>query len=293
MMGCAVKCVRWAVLCGVLLFSCVAAQGSPVLQKAPEVFVLAATQGVQVVGLTGRTYEVLPLQRFSKGHQLVLRKGARLSLMMVGTGHRRVFKGPARLWVGQGVVSVRAGVGPQVSPLRAEHVDLVRRWLADYPRPIARAEKSPSSDLEVVSPLDGVMLLHRAPEFEFKGTLPKEGSFLLFDAQGKRFWIQQLEAQRLVFPNAVEFEWGQRFTWEVRKRTGGRVLSGAFHIATEDTARTLFNARVPDRPSTLPETLLLYGMRLQLAGAYHEADSVWQSLGFQIDNMGRPSWLER
>lgn len=257
----------------------------------PVAFVLASTPGVVVTNLNKQSYEALPLQRYAKGHQLQLKKGARLSLAILGTGHRRVYLGPARLQVGDGIVSVRSGPAPQVSSLRSDDVELVEQWLRRYPRRSNLGER-PHSPLRIVSPPDEAMLLTRSPELEFAGDLPREGSFLLFDGQGKRRWVQQLESHRLEFPKSVGFEWGERFTWEVRKLTGGRVLSGSFHIAGEETARVLLKARVPNLPRTLPETRLLYGMRLQLINAYLDAQSVWTSLGFELDQAGRPSRLD-
>ena len=110
---------------------------------------------------------------------------------------------------------------------------------------------------------------------------------MLFDAKGKRFWVEPLEGEYLTLPPAARFEWGQSFTWEVRRLTGGRVVSGSFHIASEETARALLQARVPDTPNALPESRLFYGMRLQLAGAYQEATEVWDSLNIQLTPQGQ------
>ena len=67
------------------------------------------------------------------------------------------------------------------------------------------------------------------------------------------------------------------------------MASGSFQIASEETARSLLAARVPDYPGTLPENLLFYGMRLQLANAYKEASEVWASLGMSLGPKGQPS----
>ena len=123
----------------------------------------------------------------------------------------------------------------------------------------------------------------------FGKLLPREGNLMLFDAKGKRFWVEPLEGEYLTLPPAARFEWGQSFTWEVRRLTGGRVISGSFQIASEETARSLLAARVPDSPNTLPENLLFYGMRLHLAKAYKEANEVWASLGMSLSPAGQPS----
>ena len=112
---------------------------------------------------------------------------------------------------------------------------------------------------------------------------------MLFDSKGKRFWVEPLESEYVSLPPAAKFEWGQSFTWEVRRLTGGRVTSGSFHIASEETARSLLEARVPDTDEVLPESKLYYGMRLQLANAFKEANEVWQSLGMALTTQGQPS----
>jgi hypothetical protein len=71
------------------------------------------------------------------------------------------------------------------------------------------------------------------------------------------------------------------------------VVSGSFHIASEETARSLLEARVPDTASALPESRLFYGMRLQLAKAFLEANEVWESLGMALTAQGQPSRISR
>lgn len=258
----------------------------------PVAFVLASTEGIQVTNLHKRTYEVLPLQRFVEGHVLDLPKGARLSLVLLDSWQRRVFDGPAKLEVGEDVVFVRSGRKPKVSQLSEGLVELVQQWLVEYPRRGNKPEKRLGTDLELVSPKDAEMLLSRTPEFVFKGTLPRDSNFLLFDSNDKRIWVQPFDNLQFSFPSALGLDWGQRVNWEIRKPTGGRLLSGSFHIASEETARALLDAKVPERHKIKPEFSLFYGMRLQLAGAYQEAQSVWQSLGFQVDRAGRPSRLD-
>jgi hypothetical protein len=258
----------------------------------PVAFVLASTEGIEVTNLHQRTYAVLPLQRFVEGHVLTLPKKARLSLLLLETGQRRVYNGPAKLEVGGDVVFVRSGKKPKVSQLDEDQRELVEQWMVEYPRRGNKPEKRVNTNLEVRFPEDGEMLLSRMPEFVFKGTLPRDANLLLFDANDKRIWVQPFDNLQFSFPTALGLEWGQRVNWEVRKPTGGRLLAGSFHIASEETARALLDARIPENPKIKPEFLLFYGMRLQLAGAYQEARTVWEDLGFQVDRAGRPSKLE-
>lgn len=260
------------------------------------VFVLAATDQVVVTNSKGQPYRALPTQRLLQGHTVNVPKGQRFSVAVLGTGNRRVFNGPARLKVIADTVRVMAGSTPKVFPLAPADLDLIDQWVAVYARPRGIVSKDKQqeadSDLQALHPVDGSLLLTRNPEFLFKGDLPREGNLMLFDAKGKRFWVEPLESEYLTLPPAAKFEWGQSFTWEVRRLTGGRVASGSFHIASEETARALLQARVPDTPNALPESKLFYGMRLQLAGAYKEATEVWGSLNIQLSPQGQPVPLQ-
>lgn len=294
LVGVAVRFLVQSVLC--LLLPCLA-WAAPEDRAFPNdlkpvAFVLASTVGIEVTNLHQRTYDVLPLQRFVEGHVLTLPKKARLSLVLLETGQRRVYEGPAKLEVGMDAVFVRAGKKAKVSQMDEEQLALVEQWMTEYPRRGNRPEKRISTNLELQSPKDGEMLLTRMPEFVFKGTLPRDANVLLFDANDKRIWVQPFENLQFTFPPALGLDWGQRVNWEIRKPTGGRLLSGSFHIASEETARALLDARVPENPRIKPEFLLFYGMRLQLAGAYQEARAVWEGLGFNVDKAGRPNKLD-
>lgn len=255
-------------------------------RQAPVAFVLAATDKVVLTNPKGRTYSALPTHRLLRGHAVNIPKGQRFSVAVLSTGHRRVFNGPARLKVIADTVRVVKGTTPKVFPIAQANLDLMDQWLDLYSRP--RVPSDEANMLSVIQPIDGSLLLTRSPEFVFKGDLPREGSLMLFDAKGKRFWVEPIENQFLNFPAAAKFDWGQSFTWEVRRLTGGRVLTGSFHIASEETARALLEAKVPNTPRTLPEAHLFYGMRLQLANAFLEANEVWQSLGFYLSAQGNP-----
>ena len=270
-------------MCG--LFTGLAQAGDAV------VFVLAATDKVLVTNLKGQQYRALPTQRLLHGHTVNVPRGQRFSVAVLSTGNRRVFNGPARLKVIADTVRLITGPAPKVFSLAPAELDLIDHWIAVYARPrgVVSKDKLQESEitLQALYPVDGSLLLTRNPEFLFKGDLPREGNLMLFDAKGKRFWVEPLEGEYLTLPPAARFEWGQSFTWEVRRLTGGRVVSGSFHIASEETARALLQARVPDTPNALPESRLFYGMRLQLAGAYQEATEVWDSLNIQLTPQGQ------
>ena len=260
------------------------------------VFVLAATDKVLVSNPEGQQYRALPTQRLLHGHTVNVPKGQRFVVAVLGTGNRRVFNGPARLKVIADTVRVLKGATPKVFALSPAELDLIDHWRSVYARPtgVVSKDKAREADrsLQALSPVEGSLLLTRNPEFLFTGDLPREGNLILFDSRGKRFWVEPLESEYLTLPPAARFEWGQSFTWEVRRLTGGRVASGSFHIASEETARALLQARVPDTQNTLPESKLFYGMRLQLASAYKEAAEVWESLDIQLTPQGQPAPLQ-
>lgn len=283
---------RWAA-CVLLLWA------GALHAKQSVVFVVAASPKVVVTNPQGQRYTALPTQRLLQGHRVDVPKGQRFAVVVLATGERRVYKGPARLSVIADTVRVLSGPPVKVSSLAPFELDLIEQWKRVYARPrgAPQAEKPAlhtveDPQLQVVEPLHDSLLLTRSPEFVFRGDLPREGNLMLFDSQGKRFWVEPLESLYVTLPAAARFEWGQSFTWEVRRLTGGRVVSGSFRIASEETARALLEARVPDTPKTLPETKLFYGMRLHLAGAYLEARAVWASLGLSMSPTGQPSRLQ-
>lgn len=262
-------------------------------QTAPVVFVLAASGGVSLSGTQEQAYPVLPTQRLVFGQQISVPKGGRVSVLVLKTGNRRVFQGPAQLKVIADTVRLVKGAAPKVSPMSQAELDMVQQWMSLYARPrvkpvLATPTNTEENVFQVLEPIDNSLLLTRSPEFVFRGEPPREGNLMVFDARGKRFWVAPIEGEYLTFPPAANFNWGQSFTWEVRKLTGGRLLSGSFQIASEETARALLEARVADLPGVLPEAELLYGMRLHLAGAFVEAKSVFARLGLQIDAQGQP-----
>ena len=273
-----------------LLFAGVAQANEPV------VFVLAASDKVVVSNPKGQQYSALPTQRLLHGHTVAVPKGQRFSVLVLNTGNRRVYNGPAQLKVIADTVRVLSGPAVKVFPVEQAHLDLIDQWINLYARPRGvlpvkgeKADATEDKSLRVLRPIDGSLLLTRNPEFVFQGDLPREGNLMLFDSKGKRFWVEPLESEYVSLPPAAKFEWGQSFTWEVRRLTGGRVVSGSFHIASEETARSLLEARVPDTAGTMPEAKLFYGMRLQLAKAFKEANEVWESLGMELTTQGQPS----
>ena len=260
--------------------------------QAPVVFVLAAGGNVVVTNATGQQYKALPTQNLLQGHLVDVPKGQRFSVLVLKTGNRRVFVGPASLKVIADTIRLQKGSLPKVIPLTRAELGLIAQWTALYSKsPDSNISKTQAPDqdptLLAKQPIDGSLLLTRNPQFVFEGSLPREGNLMIFDSRGKRFWVEPLESEYVSFPPAAKFEWGQSFTWEVRRLTGGRVVSGSFQIASEQTARSLLEARVPDLPSTLPESQLFYGMRLQMAGAFKEANEVWNSLGMRMAPDGR------
>lgn len=264
--------------------------------QSPVVFVLAASDKVVVTNSRGQKYSALPTQRLLQGHLVNVPKGQRFSVVVLNTGNRRVYNGPAKLKVIADTVRVLSGSAVKVFPVDQADLDLIDQWMSLYARPRgkvtevkSRTDDPEDSTLQALQPIDGSLLLTRSPEFVFKGELPREGNLLIFDSRGKRFWVEPLESEYVTFPPSAKFDWGQSFTWEVRRLTGGRVVSGSFQIASEETARSLLAARVPNTPSTLPESLLFYGMRLQLASAYKEANEVWSSLDMSLSPEGQPS----
>lgn len=277
-----------------VLFVCLLFAGVAQAQE-PVVFVLAATDKVVITNVEGQQYDALPTQRLLHGHLVSIPKGHRFSVAVLNTGNRRVYKGPAKLKVIADTVRVLSGPAVKVFPIDRADLDLIDQWMSLYNLPrgkIAAANPEPSSSedstLQAIHPIDGSLLLTRSLEFVFKGSLPREGNLLIFDSRGKRFWVEPLKSEHVTFPPSAKFSWGQSFTWEVRRLTGGRVASGSFRIASEETARALLAARLPDSPSTLPESLLFYGMRLQLASAYKEANAVWVSLSMSLSPNGQP-----
>lgn len=269
------------------------------LAGQPVVFVLAASSKVVVTNPKGQQYSALPTQRLARGYTVAIPKGQRFSAVVLNTGNRRVFTGPARLEVIADTIRLRKGPAAKVTPIADDNLDLIDQWVRVYGRkqpdqqPKEETAGAEEESLQAISPIEGSLLLTRSPEFRFEGELPREGNLMLFDSRDKRFWVEPLESLQLTLPPAAKFEWGRAFTWEVRRLTGGRVLSGSFQIASEETARALLQAKVPDTPDILPESRLFYAMRLQLASAHAEADEVWSSLGVVMTRKGKPSQLRQ
>jgi hypothetical protein len=282
---------------GLLKWVCLfwALQAGLVFAAQPVVFVLAASSKVVVTNTKGQDYSALPTQRLYRGHVITIPKGERFSAVVLHTGNRRVFNGPARLEVISDTIRLLKGPAAKVTAISDDNLDLIEQWMAVYRRQVRLVSTEPHPleeeevKLEAIQPVEDSLLLTRSPEFRFRGRLPREANLMLFDARGKRFWVEPLETLQLTLPPAAKFEWGRAFTWEVRKLTGGRVHSGSFQIASEETARALLEAKVPDTPDSLPESRLFYGMRLQLAKAYLEADEVWSSLGISMSRNGQPT----
>ena len=109
--------------------------------------------------------------------------------------------------------------------------------------------------------------------------MPRDGQLIVYGENGRRFWVERLDKHEIKFPPAARFQWGQKLTWEVRKATGGRVLNGAFEIASEEDAARLINATLPASQSVPAEQLVFYAVQLELEQAYPRAQEVWKQLG--------------
>ncbi len=91
--------------------------------KAPVAFVLAASEKVVVTNTKGQRYLALPTQRLSQGHLVEVPKGQRFSALILNTGNRRVFNGPARLRVIADTIRLLEGPAAKVIPLAQFDLD--------------------------------------------------------------------------------------------------------------------------------------------------------------------------
>lgn len=218
----------------------------------------------------------------SAGDAVVLKKGERMDVAILANATRRVFRGPVSLKVTRNSISIRSGRAAQVFPLPAQFGVLTRRWLARYgsgenwmPSPL----QAHNPAFEVVSPVQDSLLLNTRPEFVFEGTLPRDGKLIIYDEEGKRFWVQPLDSAHVTFPPAADFEWGKAYTWEIRRLTGGSVLAGSFRIAHQKVAADLLRAMPFARIPVPAHGVFFEAARLHLVGAYREARDLWHTMG--------------
>ncbi|MDX1669847.1 MAG: hypothetical protein R3194_10540, partial [Limnobacter sp.] len=246
--------------------------------SAPVAWALISSNKSLIYPRDGYSAEILrPLRPLYMGNVIEIPDGEKISILIPGNMTRRHYEGPAKLSVIKDTVSVRQGPKAKVFPADPERLKLARRWsnVSVHPSPLVTG----GGVFSVQQPRNNAMLLTTNPVFHFAGKLPRDGQLIIFGENGRRFWVQPLDEHVVDFPPAAQFSWGQKFTWEVRKSTGGRVLNGSFEIAPEDTAFDLLRNKVVNLPETPREELLFYGVKLELARAFDQADDVWNQLG--------------
>lgn len=216
--------------------------------------------------------------------ELTLAPEGQLKALVFSQGVIRQFEGPAKLKVIQDTISVVDGPAVKVFPVNQKYLLLADQWMkahqSDFTSLNAKTipVSSDQKQVSIIYPVDGALMLTRRPEFQFAGPLPKDSTLIIYRQDSRRHWVQQLDNLHVTFPPAAEFQWGESFTWEVRKRTGGRLLEGKFRIASQQQATELLQSKVPALPDTPTEDLLFYALQLQLAGAYKEASNVVESM---------------
>lgn len=247
-------------------------------ESAPVAWTLFTTDKSLIYPRNGYAAELLqPLRPLYMGNVIEIPEGEEVSILIPESMTRRHYSGPAKLAVIKDTVSVREGPKVRVFPADPERLKLARSWASTST--LNKDSQYDESKLNLIEPQDNAVLLTTNPMFHFAGQLPRDGQLIVFGENGRRFWVQPLESLDVGFPPAAQFKWGQKFTWEVRKSTGGRVLNGSFEIAPQETAFELLQAKVPNVPDVPKEDLIFYGVRLELARAYKEAQAVWSQLG--------------
>ncbi|MDH4395653.1 MAG: hypothetical protein QE278_08235 [Limnobacter sp.] len=233
-----------------------------------------------------------PLSALYQGYEIVLKARDSVTLLIPSSSTRRVYRGPGRLKVKKEAVSVRWGDEPSVFPIPVSYFDTLDAWLDHSHTPKAGVAIA-AEGMQVLAPLNGSLLLTRNVEFKLAGLVPEDSQLILYGPDGKRFWTQMIEGPDVEFPRSADFDWGQRFTWEIRKKTGGRLARGDFAIADESLASHLLSQKLPLSKSTPHVDLLIYGLKLDMVGAFHETEEVFELIGMTHDRsrwpVGRPS----
>ena len=247
-------------------------------ESTPVAWTLFSTNKSLIYPRNGYAAELLqPLRPLYLGNLIEIPEGEEVSILVPESMTRRHYSGPATLAVIKDTISVRKGPKVRVFPADPERLKLARSWASTS---IAHSEsRFDEAKLNLVEPQNNAVLLTTNPVFHFSGLLPRDGQLIVFGENGRRFWVQPLESLKVGFPPAAQFKWGQKFTWEVRKSTGGRVLNGSFEIAPQQIAFELLQGKVPNVPDVPKEDLIFYGVRLELARAYKEAQAVWTQVG--------------
>lgn len=228
-----------------------------------------------------------PLSALYTGYELILKAKDSVTLLVPYSSTRRVYQGPARLRVRVDNVQVRWGEEPRVARVPQSHFDTLAAWLT-HSHPPKAAVALAAEGVQVLHPLNAAMLLTREVTFQLAGEVPDDAQLILYGPDGKRFWVEQVDSPTVDFPPAADFDWGQRFTWELRKKTGGRLVKGEFSIAEESMAARLLSQKLPIRPETPQDDLLIYGLKLDMMGAFHEAEEVFSLVGITHDRSRWP-----
>lgn len=228
-----------------------------------------------------------PLSALYQGYELVLNPKDSVTLLIPSSSSRRIYRGPARLKVKKGAVSVRWGKEPSVFPVPQSYFDTLEAWLMHSHTPKAGVAIA-AEGMQVLVPLNGSLLITRNVEFKLSGLVPEDSQLILYGPDGKRFWTQMIEGNEVEFPRSADFDWGQRFTWEIRKKTGGRLVRGEFTIADESLASRLLSEKLPLSKNISHVDLLIYGLKLDMVSAFHEADAVFEFIQMTHDRSRWP-----
>lgn len=228
-----------------------------------------------------------PLSALYQGYELVLTARDSVTLLIPSSSTRRVYRGPARLKVKKGAVSVRWGNEPSVFPVPHSYFDTLEAWIGHTHTPKAGVAIA-AEGMQVLAPLNGSLLITRNVEFKLAGLVPEDAQLILYGPDGKRFWTQMIDDNEVEFPRSADFEWGHRFTWEIRKKTGGRLVRGEFSIADESLASRLLSEKLPLSKVSTHLDLLIYGLKLDMVGAFHEADAVFEFIHMTHDRSRWP-----
>lgn len=245
---------------------------------SPVAWVVFAKNKSLIYPREGYQAEVLsPLRPLFMGNLIEVPDGQKISIIIAHNKTLRHYSGPALLKVKTDVVSIVKGQKAKIFPAKAQWFDLAKRWS----KQTNQVKWLASSKLPVVAvqPLRDALVLSQSPTFEFRGELPRDSHLIIFQSNGKRFWVQPVEDQVITFPPAAAFQPGETYNWELRRKSGGRVLQSAFTMATAEQSQHLVELKNQALASTTTEKAIMAAVRLQLAQAYSEAEHIWAHLG--------------
>lgn len=253
---------------------------------------LIDVQGNPQLGFYGLRQPPRPLAKLVrplyKNEEIRLKGKDSISVLIPFNQSRRTYVGPALLRVMDKTVSVRVGEEPLVKAAPASHFDVLQSWLSHPYNPRAGLALA-NQGLQVTEPLHRSVLLSRQPVFRLEGEIPEDAQLILYGPDGKRFWVEQIEERaQFGFPPAANFAWGQRLTWEIRKKTGGKILKGEFTIGSEALVTHLLEEKPALSAKTPRDELLIYAIQLDKVGAFLQADEIWTFLGMTADRSRWP-----